>query len=161
MCCDRLSLVYFPPFSFSRLLMMTVFPSPLLLINTPCAPSPHLLQHNLSIPNLEEEIKSCCRATVASPTLHMLRVCRCVCAFLRHSQVCVSSLVDTATRPVQVENTFIFPTLIVKRGRDCGVSVRRRRRIKGVCELEIYSHFLNYIKPEGGGGYGFHGALEG
>lgn len=57
MCCDRLSLVYFPPFPFSPLLMMTVFPSPLPMINITTAPSPHLFQHNLSIPNLEEEKK--------------------------------------------------------------------------------------------------------
>lgn len=76
--------------------------------------------------------------------VHMLCVCECVCAcsvcaVLPCSQVCLSSLVDSATHPKQVENTLILATLIVKRGVDGGVSVRRRRRIKGGCELKISS----------------------
>lgn len=88
-----------------------------------------------------------------------MRVSVCVGLFLQSR--CVSSLEDTATRPTLLENTFIFPTLIVKRGRDCGVSVRRRQRIKGVSELKIYSPFLNYKKSVAGKRYGFQGALEG
>lgn len=79
----------------------------------------------------------------------MLCVCECVCVGFYSAARCVSSLVDTATRPTLLEKTFIFPTLIVERGRGCGVSVRRRQRIKGVSELKIYSHFLNYKKVGG------------
>lgn len=68
-----------------------------------------------------------------------MSTCVSVRAVLQCSQVCLSSLVDTATHPMLVENTLIFPTLIVKRGADGGVYVRRRQRIKGVCELKISS----------------------
>lgn len=71
--------------------MMTVFPSPLLGINTTAAPSPRLLQHNLSILNLEEG-GGCCGATMASATLlcRFLGTCGVsVCRSPQRSQVCV------------------------------------------------------------------------
>lgn len=69
---SSLSLVYFPPFPFPLLLMMTVFSSPLPVINTTsAAPPPPLFQHSLSIPSLEERgwKKRCLGAMMASAML--------------------------------------------------------------------------------------------
>lgn len=90
MCCDRLSLVYFPPFFLLSPLNDDCVSFSFALDQYPLSSfSPSSPAQSVNTEFGGKKKKSCSRATVASAMLHMLPVCRCVCAFLRHSQVCV------------------------------------------------------------------------
>lgn len=160
LCCDCLSLVYFPPFFL------------LAPLNDDCVSFSVARDqyHRCSFsPSVNTEFGGGKKDVPERrwPPQHCYvgfwahTLCVWVCVYFYSAARCVSSLVDMATRPMQLESTFIFPTLTVRRGRDCGVSIRRRQRIKGVSELKIYSHFLNYKKSVALKRYGFQGALAG